>query len=83
VPWAIHTPPTAHKTTPVMPRGHTSPTVLLPGRSLSPMSTYADEISAAYAALNDGDVQPFRELLAPEAQWLGTGDHSWDGTTPT
>jgi ketosteroid isomerase-like protein len=47
------------------------------------MSTYADEISAAYAALNDGDVQPFRELLAPEAQWLGTGDHSWDGTTPT
>jgi len=38
-------------------------------------------IRDAYAALNGGDVEPFRALLAPEAQWLGVPGRGWIGET--
>ena len=40
------------------------------------------DLEAAFAALDDrGDVGPFRELFADNAQWLGVPGS--DGTTPT
>jgi len=41
-----------------------------------------DLIRSAYAALNDGDLEPFRELLAPDAQWLGVPGRGWASETP-
>ena len=40
-------------------------------RILSRMSDRTDRLEQAFAALGDGDVSGFRELFAPEAQWLG------------
>jgi ketosteroid isomerase-like protein len=37
----------------------------------------------AFAALDDGDLDPFRRLLAPEAQWHGVPGLGWDGATAT
>ena len=44
--------------------------------------SYEDSIRNAYAALNGGDLEPFRELLVPEAQWLGIPGRGWAGETP-
>jgi len=41
-----------------------------------------DAIRAAYTALNGGDLEPFRRLLAPDAQWLGVPGRGWAGETP-
>jgi hypothetical protein len=41
------------------------------------------QLERAFAALEGGDVGPFRELFAPGARWLGVRGSGWDGETPT
>jgi ketosteroid isomerase-like protein len=47
------------------------------------MSDRTDRLAGAFAALDDGDVSGFRDLLLPEAQWLGIPGSGWEGETPT
>lgn len=46
------------------------------------MSDRTDRLAQAFAALADGDPSGFRELFAPEAQWLGVPSSGIDGQTP-
>lgn len=46
-------------------------------------SVRADLITAAFAALNRGDVSGFRDLFAEDAQWLGVAGTGFEGETPT
>ncbi|HZS31668.1 MAG TPA: hypothetical protein VFA37_10455 [Gaiellaceae bacterium] len=47
------------------------------------MSDRTEAVAAAYTALNNGDVSVFRELFAPDAQWLAVPGSGFDGETPT
>lgn len=47
------------------------------------MSERTDRLAEAFAALNVGDVSPFRDLFLDDAQWLGVPGSGIDGATPT
>jgi ketosteroid isomerase-like protein len=47
------------------------------------MSERTHRLTQAFAALDRGDINVFRDLFAEEARWLGIPDRGWGGETPT
>jgi ketosteroid isomerase-like protein len=47
------------------------------------MEGRSERLREAFAALENGDVSPFRVLFVEDAQWLGIVGAGFNGATPT
>lgn len=47
------------------------------------VSERTDRLAGAFAKLDAGDVNGFRDLFLPDAQWLGLPGSGCEGETPT